>query len=564
MHGIAAHGSTMISSEPDAALARVGSYELIQPLADGGMSRVYLGRHCRRGDLVAVKILRREAASREVFESQRSRFFNEARAISAIQHSNVVTLESYGETETGDVYLVMEYVEGHTLRKQLEEKRRLTLEQILHIAEQIGDAVSVAHGHGIVHRDLKPNNVMLVPGRAGERLTAKVVDFGIAKFLQPDEEDDSPVTRTGLVLGTPKYMSPEQCRSERTIDHRSDIYSLGVILYRMVAGRCPFEGSGPGDIIGKHLHVPAAPPRTFAPDIPDELDALIMRCMEKQPDDRFATMDEVIRALRRLSADRDASEAGVTTPLRRDERVASSRSVQDPGQAGDGISRLTLGSDEHVLEHGFRDSGSVEVIESRNTTDKHMAAELDQTRTLLQVTPRTRRRLSVVGIALVLVAAVVGAAAALVSERVDEVVELVIPRDARSSDRAERPSSSKIVPSVRSATTSASGAGDSDAVASPAAVSPAAESPVAESPAAESPAAESPVAESPAAESPVASETARPGVAQSATDRTRPVKKASKRTRRKKPAAKKRPSSDRRAAKKATESGPRDFEKLVY
>src|SRR4026208_1450259 len=215
-------------------------YRIDERLNEGGMGTVYRGTHVLMDKTVAIKVLRPSLAADEKIVA---RFSREARAASRISHPNAISVTDFGEDESGLVFLVMEYLSGRTLKHVIREEGPLPLARVVDITRQIGDALNAAHSQGVVHRDLKSDNIMLVDTMTGDH--AKVLDFGIAKINEPDGKMDSGLTAPNLVIGTPQYMSPEQCSHEGEIDARSDIYSLGVILFEMLVGHVPFSGDSP-------------------------------------------------------------------------------------------------------------------------------------------------------------------------------------------------------------------------------------------------------------------------------------------------------------------------------
>jgi serine/threonine-protein kinase len=272
--------------------ALLGKYRVLEQLGEGGMGVVYVGRHEQLGHRVVVKVLRPEM-SRKTDMVQR--FFNEAQAATSIRNPGIVQVFDFGTTPDGQAYFVMELLDGQSLGARLKQ-RRLDDAECCRLGRQVANVLQAAHAAGITHRDLKPDNLFLVPDPeviGGERV--KVLDFGIAKLSS--DAHAGVHTRTDLVMGTPSYMSPEQCRGAGTVDPRSDIYSLGCILFKMACGRPPFVGEGAGEIIGAHLHVPPPHPQSFAPDLSSGLAELIMKMLAKQPDARPQTMTEVSGAL---------------------------------------------------------------------------------------------------------------------------------------------------------------------------------------------------------------------------------------------------------------------------
>jgi len=277
----------------------LGNYRILGKLGQGGMGVVFVGRHETLGHRVAVKVLH-SGLSRDA-EMVR-RFFNEAQAATAIRNLGITQVFDFGMAPDGRAYFVMELLEGQSLAARLKE-RRIDHEECCRIGRQAANVLQAAHSAGITHRDLKPDNLFLIPDAevsGGERV--KVLDFGIAKVLDfgADESvsDSTAVrTRTGLMMGTPHYMSPEQCRGAGAVDSRSDIYSLGCILFKMMCGRPPFIGEGAGEILGAHQYLEAPHPQTFAPDMPPELASLIARMLAKHPDSRPQAMNMVCQAL---------------------------------------------------------------------------------------------------------------------------------------------------------------------------------------------------------------------------------------------------------------------------
>jgi tRNA A-37 threonylcarbamoyl transferase component Bud32 len=271
-----------------------GSYRAVRVVGRGGMGVVYAAEHPLLGSQAVVKQLRPElSAQRDLIE----RFFNEARALSRIVHPGIVSIFDFGYSADGTAYFVMEYLDGESVAARLARSGPLGEAHAARLGRQIAGALAAAHEAGIVHRDLKPDNVFLVPDEAvagGER--AKILDFGIAK-LGGEAGEGVAVTRTGALLGSPLYMSPEQCRGTGEVDFRADVYALGCLLFAMVCGRPPFVGDGVGEIIGKHIYEQPPRPRELVPAISAGLDAVIMRALEKDPARRHPSMRGFAAAL---------------------------------------------------------------------------------------------------------------------------------------------------------------------------------------------------------------------------------------------------------------------------
>jgi serine/threonine-protein kinase len=272
---------------------QVGSYHVVRELGKGGMGAVYLGEHPLIGKKVAIKVLLPELSGNH---AQVARFFNEARASSMVSHPGIVEAFDFGYLADGSAYIVMEFLEGESLGTRLRRLRQLPEQHAALIARQAAGALAAAHASGIVHRDFKPDNVFLVPDpeiAGGERV--KVLDFGIAKLA--GDTAGGTRTRTGSMMGSPAYMAPEQCRGAGQVDLRADVYSLGCVLYEMCCGRLPFDADGIGEIIAMHIYEAPPPPRAVAPSMSPGMEALILRALAKNPDDRQANMAQVIGEL---------------------------------------------------------------------------------------------------------------------------------------------------------------------------------------------------------------------------------------------------------------------------
>jgi serine/threonine-protein kinase len=270
----------------------IGQYRILRTLGAGGMGTVYLGEHILLGRRAAIKTLQPSLSShKELVE----RFFNEARAISAISDPGVVQVFDFGYHVDGTAYIVMEFLEGEPLDARLDRLGKLPAAEALRLTRQIASSLAAAHARGIIHRDLKPANVFVIRDReaqGGER--TKILDFGIAKV---PSDDEAASTQAGTMLGTPVYMSPEQCRGAATVDQRSDIYSVGCALFHMLTGIPPFDCETVGDYIAAHLKDEPPRPSERAPGLSDAVDTLVMRCLEKRAEDRFQSMVELQRAV---------------------------------------------------------------------------------------------------------------------------------------------------------------------------------------------------------------------------------------------------------------------------
>ena len=277
-----------IESVKSALAAR---YDVEREIGAGGMATVYLARDLKHGRDVAIKVLRPEVSD----QVGSDRFLREIRLTAGLDHPNILALLDSGETESLSYY-VLPFVRGESLRAKLDREGRLDVDEAVRIAREVAGALHYAHGRGIIHRDVKPENILLGDGRA------RLADFGIA-FVH-----DSPETRltlTGASIGTPYYMSPEQAGGERTVDARSDVFSLGAVVYEMVTGEPPFSGSSQQAVIARILLENPVPPRMLRPSLSEKVSAAILMALAREPSERFATADAFGRAL----------EAAVSGPL---------------------------------------------------------------------------------------------------------------------------------------------------------------------------------------------------------------------------------------------------------
>ena len=289
---------------------RLGNYRLVSRIGEGGMGTVYRAEHTLLGREVAVKLLRPELSQHE---DMVDRLFNEARATAQLRHPGIVDVFDVGRSASGAAFLVMELLDGESLTSRLARDGRLAWQPACRFARQISSSLAAAHRAQIVHRDLKPDNVFLVrePDQAEER--TKVLDFGIAKLADAGARGASR-TRADLILGTPAYMSPQQCRGAGQVDHRADIYALGCMLFEMVCGRPPFLGDGLGDLLTAHMMLLPPAPRGLVPELPEALEQLILRMLAKAEADRPQSMDEVAAELDTIAAAATGAGEGAAPP----------------------------------------------------------------------------------------------------------------------------------------------------------------------------------------------------------------------------------------------------------
>ncbi|WP_428269473.1 protein kinase domain-containing protein, partial [Haliangium sp.] len=283
----------------------MGRYRIVDKIAEGGMGVVYRAQHTLLAERwAAIKFLRRSLSSEQ---EAVDRFFIEARAAASIGHAGIVEIFDFGYDEDNNVYLIMEYLEGETLKKRLRAQGILPTPEATALVRGVAGALEHAHAKNIIHRDLKPENIFLVkePEFPGG-LRPKVLDFGLAKLL---EERGSGHTRTGIMLGTPTYMSPEQCAGSRTIDHRSDLYSLGCIFYELVCGRPPFVSDSVGGLIGAHMYAEVPSLHRWNETIHPVLEEVIITMLAKDPGNRFQSMGELRETLERAFPEELADEA---------------------------------------------------------------------------------------------------------------------------------------------------------------------------------------------------------------------------------------------------------------
>ncbi len=331
-------------------------YRIEKLLGEGGMGVVFQATHLLIGRKVAVKFLHASLAGNEEVVK---RFYREARSAAAIEHKNIIDVLDVGVTAEGEPYLVMEFLEGEGLADLLERERYLDLEMALGILEPALIALAAAHDKSIVHRDLKPENIFLVH-QPDEAPTVKLIDFGISKITSGSKE--TKLTADGSMLGTPAYMSPEQARGSADVDHRTDIYAMGVILYEMLCGETPFTGEGYNEILYKVLTGEPTDPIDLRADFPASAWLPIKRALSRDPEDRFGSARELLEALREIVPE-DGRRKGMT--LLGDAMVKDNYASGDIGKNVSAIGDTMLAA--NLLEQSVRDQEPQGIVGTART-----------------------------------------------------------------------------------------------------------------------------------------------------------------------------------------------------
>jgi serine/threonine-protein kinase len=271
-----------------------GKYRIVRLLGEGGMGAVYEGENVRIHRRVAIKVLHAGVAGNA---DAVQRFEREAQAAGRIGSDHIVEVLDLGNLPEGDRYMVMEYLDGESLSHRIQKRGRLEPNEAAPLLLQLLDGLVAAHGAGIIHRDLKPDNVFLLRSRKGQGDFVKILDFGISKFNSLNADSGMSMTRTGAVMGTPFYMSPEQAKGSKQMDHRSDLYSAGVILYESVTGQVPFNADTFNELLFKIVLETAAPPERHAPGLDPTFSAIVQKAMGREPNDRFQSAAEFAAVL---------------------------------------------------------------------------------------------------------------------------------------------------------------------------------------------------------------------------------------------------------------------------
>ena len=282
------------ADKPPTTSLVAGKYELVRMIGRGGMGSVWEAKHVSLGPKVAIKFVDVEQAQSE---EARTRFQNEARAAASIQSKHAIKVHDHGLLEDGRPYIVMELLVGDPLDKRLDLLKVLPIGDTARMVQQVARALQQAHDSGITHRDLKPENIFLERGPDEDVDSAKVLDFGIAKMKGAHALGVSSTTKTGMLMGTPFFMSPEQARGLKSVDYRSDLWSLGVIVFRCVTGVLPFDGESLGDLLVKICAAPIPVPSHVMPGLPPQFDAWMMKALDREPTQRFQSALEMAESL---------------------------------------------------------------------------------------------------------------------------------------------------------------------------------------------------------------------------------------------------------------------------
>jgi serine/threonine-protein kinase len=308
-----------------------GKYRIEEKIDEGGMGCVYRATHVLMEKTVAVKVLHPALAADDKIVA---RFTREAKAASRISHPHAINVTDFGESDNGVVYLVMEYLKGRTLKDIVRSGGPMPLARVVEIVRQVSGALEAAHAEGVVHRDLKSDNIMLEEA-AGGGDWAKVLDFGIAKIKQTAHsvhETDPGLTAPNLIIGTPQYMSPEQCSQASDIDARSDIYSFGVIIYEMLVGHVPFTADSPTGVMMKHIQEPAPSILDERKDLPAGVGRVIARALAKRPEDRFQKTSELYEALSSAATEEAPAIGAAAVPALDTGRIVIPTSPNEPAR----------------------------------------------------------------------------------------------------------------------------------------------------------------------------------------------------------------------------------------
>jgi len=279
-------------------VALADRYRIEREIGAGGMATVYLAHDLRHDSKVALKVLRSDLAQ----SLGADRFLREIRIAANLTHPHILALFDSGEAD-GFLYYVMPFITGSSLRERIDREGELPIREAVRIIREVADALAFAHSQGVVHRDIKPDNVML----AGSH--AVVADFGVAKAVSEATGRDK-LTTLGVALGTPAYMSPEQASADPLVDHRADIYAVGIMAYELLTGRTPFVAATPQAVLAAHITVAPDPVRKYRTQISAELDAVVMKCLAKRPADRWQSAEELLAQLEPL-----ATPSGGITPI---------------------------------------------------------------------------------------------------------------------------------------------------------------------------------------------------------------------------------------------------------
>jgi serine/threonine protein kinase len=384
-------------------------YRIEARLGIGGMGTVYRARHLLIDRAVAVKVLSQRFVEDDAAQM---RFRREAKAAGRLQHQNAVAVTDFGQTSEGYVYIVMELLEGRTLREVLAKEAPLDTARAVALMLQTSAAVAAAHEAGVIHRDLKPANIFIVHNSELPSVV-KVLDFGIAKLATDtlEEEEAHTLTQVGAMIGTPRYMSPEQCDGVE-LTPAADVYSLGVILYEMLTGIVPFSGSTPLAIAMKHTSETPRPPRDFVTSIPASLEAVVLHALEKAPEKRPADAAEFRRELlataERLGLEHGATTSGPDLQALRDvgKQSPSGRLLIDLGRLRENRAATSSANELTVI----RDSSTAAVAaEATNATDTQTGYSFPRVNVQLGQTIGRARQKPTALLGLILVLAVIGA-----------------------------------------------------------------------------------------------------------------------------------------------------------
>ncbi len=364
------------SDDPRIGLVLLDRYRIVKKLGAGGMGDVYEGVHELIGKKLAIKCLHADFAAHP---EAVARFQRESRAATAVGNEHIVDVSDVGELPDGSPFMVMEYLQGQELAGLIDSSESIAVPRVIKIALEILEALHAAHQSGVVHRDMKPENVFLIQ-RGDNADFVKVLDFGISMITENSDAALGRMTQTGVAMGTPNYMSPEQAKGERSLDHRTDLYSLGVILYEILTGRVPFQAGTLAVLMTKILTEVPKPIREIRPDVPAALDRIILRAMAKEPAVRYEDAEEFADALRPfLDSDYVPSETGL-----RSNSFGPTVALAIPPNKGLGATRV-LGADSKSSEEIPNRESTAELPTKRDPEMERPAEQTENVRELARL-----------------------------------------------------------------------------------------------------------------------------------------------------------------------------------